>query len=465
MIPSNQFRKEKDTLGEIHVPSNAYYGSQTQRAFENFQISGKRLPRSFIKAQGIIKASAALTNMEVGKLPKNIGQAIITAANEVVEGKWDDHFVIDIYQAGAGTSQNMNANEVIANRATELLGGIIDHSLNTFRVHPNDHVNMSQSTNDTFPAALNIAAVENINQRLLPAISQLQQELQNKANQFMHILKTGRTHLHDAVPIRLGQEFSGYAETIQSMYIQIEATLDALYEIGLGGNAVGTPINTHPDYPQKVIKKISKRTNFPFRAPTNVFSFMQNRNAPIRMMMALKELAVHLIKITSDLRLLSSGPRTGLAEITLPAVQPGSTIMPGKVNPAILEMVHMVCCQIIGYEAAVATAGISGQLEINVMMPVIAHTFLEAIDILANAVSTLVTKCITGIQANEEICKNWMEASLGLVTGLSPMLGYDLTAQIGMQADVENKTLKQVLQELGMMTNEVEKAIDPNGMV
>ncbi|MEB1807080.1 MAG: aspartate ammonia-lyase [Bacillaceae bacterium] len=465
MIPSNQFRKEKDTLGEIHVPSNAYYGSQTRRAFENFQISGRKLPRSFIKAQGIIKASAALVNMEVGKLPQNIAQAIITAAEEVTKGQWDDHFVVDVYQAGAGTSQNMNANEIIANRATELLGGSIDHSLNTFRVHPNDHVNMAQSTNDTFPAALNMAAVENINQRLLPAIADLQQELQNKSNQFMHILKTGRTHLHDAVPMRLGQEFSGYAGTIESMYAQIEATVDPLYEIGLGGNAIGTPINTHPDYPQKVILEISNRTNYPFRSPANLFSFMQNRNAPIRTMMALKELAVHLIKITSDLRLLSSGPRTGLAEITLPSVQPGSTIMPGKVNPAILEMVHMVCCQIIGYEAAIATAGMSAQLEINVMMPLIAYTLLDAIDILANAVSTLVTKCITGIQANEEVCKNWMEASLALVTGLSPSMGYDLTAQIGMQADVENKTLNQVLQELGLMSDEVKKAIDPNGMI
>ncbi|WP_078428179.1 class II fumarate hydratase [Alkalihalobacterium alkalinitrilicum] len=465
MVHSNQFRKEKDTIGEILVPTTAYYGSQTQRAFENFQISGKRLPRSFIKAQGIIKASAAQTNVELGKLPENIGNAIIEAADEVIHGKWDHQFIIDVYQAGAGTSQNMNANEIIANRATELLGGSIDPSMNTFRVHPNDHVNMSQSTNDTFPSALNIAAVENVVQRLLPAVLQLQQELQNKSNQFMHILKTGRTHLHDAVPIRLGQEFSGYAGTIQFGYRQIESTVDPLYEIGLGGNAIGTLINTHPDYPQKVIEEVSKRTNMPFRAPTNLFSFMQNRNAPIRTMIALKELVIHLIKITSDLRLLSSGPRTGLAEITLPSVQPGSTIMPGKVNPAILEMVHMVCCQVIGYEAAIATAGMASQLEINVMMPVIAYTLLESIDILSNAIQTLTTKCINGIQANEEICKNWMEASLSLVTGLSPTMGYDLTAQIGMQADTENKTLKQVLQELGLLTEEVEKALNPEKML
>ncbi len=454
----NQHRMENDALGNIMIPSSAYYGPQTQRAVENFQISGIRLPRSFIKAQGIIKASAATVNMELGTLPPEIGTAIIKASEEVIEGKWDSHFVVDVYQAGAGTSQNMNANEVIARRASEIMGG-------SQEIHANDHVNMSQSTNDTFPSALNIAAAETIIQNLLPALLHLQQELQKKADQFMPILKSGRTHLHDGVPIRLGQEFSGFAETIHATYKQIEERLDGLYEIGLGGNAIGTKMNLHPEYIPKVIQEVCNRTNLPFREPINIFAFMQNMSEPIRTMLSLKELAIHLIKITSDLRLLSSGPRTGLDEITLPSIQPGSTIMPGKVNPAMLEMMHMVCCQVIGYETAIATTGIAGQLEINVMMPVIAHTFLHAIDLLTNATNPLVTKCISGIQANEKVCKKWMDESLALVTGLSPKMGYDMASQIGLKADDENKTLKQVLQEKGLLTEEMNKAIDPRGMV
>ncbi|WP_069997662.1 class II fumarate hydratase [Cellulosilyticum sp. I15G10I2] len=458
MDSNKQYRMENDALGSIMVPSSVYYGPQTQRAVENFKISGIHLPRSFIKAQGIIKASAAVVNVELGALSPEIGNAIIKASEEVIEGKWDEHFVVDVYQAGAGTSQNMNANEVIANRASEIISG-------SQRIHPNDHVNVSQSTNDTFPSALNISASETIIQGLLPALSQLQKEFLKKADQFMPVLKSGRTHLHDGVPIRLGQEFSGFAETIQAAYRQIEERLNGLYEIGLGGNAVGTKVSLHPAYTPKVIQEVCKRTSLPFREPVNIFSFMQNMNEPIRCMLSLKELAIHLIKITSDLRLLSSGPRTGLDEITLPSVQPGSTIMPGKVNPAILEMMHMVCCQVIGYETAIATAGMAGQLEINVMMPVIAHTFLHAIDLLTNAIQTLTTKCITGIQANNEVCKKWMEESLSLVTGLSSKMGYDMASQIGMQADDENKTLKQILQEKGMLTEEIIKAIDPNGMV
>lgn len=458
MNDSNQYRLENDTLGSIMIPSNAYYGPQTQRAVENFQISGIRLPRSFIKAQGIIKASAATVNMELGTLAPEMGMAIIKASEEVIEGKWDEHFVVDVYQAGAGTSQNMNANEVIGKRASEILG-------NSQPIHPNDHVNMSQSTNDTFPSALNMAAAEMIIQKLLPTLFELQQELQKKAEQFMPILKSGRTHLHDGVPIRLGQEFSGYAETIRVVYGQIENKLLALYEIGLGGNAIGTKIDLHPAYTPKVIQEVGNRTNLPFRQPVNIFAFMQNMSEPIRCMLTLKELAIHLIKITSDLRLMSSGPRTGLAEISLPSVQPGSTIMPGKINPAILEMTHMVCCQVIGYETAIATAAMASQLEINVFMPVIAHSFLHSIELLTNVIQTLVTKCISGIQANEESCKKWMEESLSLVTGLSSKMGYDMASQIGMKAEEENKTIKQILLEKGLLTEEINKAIDPNGMV
>ncbi|MFA1818821.1 class II fumarate hydratase [Virgibacillus oceani] len=458
---TDNYRTEKDTMGSILVPAHAYYGPQTQRAVENFQISGLKLPRSFIKAQGIIKSAAASVNMKLGMLDKEIGNAIIEAAEEVIEGKWDDHFVVDVYQAGAGTSQNMNANEIIANRASEILSG----SLDSYSVHANDHVNMAQSTNDTFPSALHMAAAEIITERLLPSLFQLQKELEDKAASLMPIVKSGRTHLHDAVPIRMGQEFSGYAQTIKSAHTQIVQSLDKLYEIGLGGNAIGTVINTHPKYPQLVLEEISERTNLPFRQPENIFSFMQNRNAAIQIMLALKELSVHLIKMTSDLRLLASGPRTGLAEITLPSVQPGSTIMPGKVNPAILEMTHMVCCQVIGYETAMATAGIGSQLEINVMMPVIAHTLLESIELMSNTIPTLTAKCISGIQANEVICQQFSESTLALVTGLSPILGYDLASQIGMEADEKDVTLKQVLKEKNMLTPEIEEALKPDKFI
>lgn len=461
MESQQRYRKENDPLGEVLLPINAYYGAQTQRAVDNFQLSGLKLPRSFIKAQGIIKASAALVNTETGKLSNEMGKAIVQAAEEVIIGNWDDYFVVDVYQAGAGTSQNMNANEIIANRASELLGGTKESKL----VHPNDHVNMSQSTNDTFPSAMNMAAADNIVHRLLPSITQLVQALQKKSDELMPVVKSGRTHLHDAIPMRLGQEFLGYAGTIQAVLKKIEKNLDELYEIGLGGNAIGTLYNLDTQYIPKIMKEICQRTNLPFRESDNLFRFMQNPCAAIGMMLSLKELAIHLIKITSDLRLLSSGPRTGFSEITLPSVQPGSTIMPGKVNPAILEMVHMVCCQVIGYEAAIAAAGVAGQLEINVMMPVIAYTLLQAIELLSNALPILVTKCIEGIEANEERCKQLMEASLALVTGLSPSMGYDLASQIGMQADEENKTLEQVLQEKGLLTEETGKALDPNGML
>lgn len=461
MTSSGQYRRDTDTLGEVMIPRYAYYGAETQRAVENFQISGIVLPRTFIKAHGIIKSSAALINMELGKLSQDIGQAIIQASEEVIQGKWDDHFVVDVYQAGAGTSQNMNANEIIANRASEILTGRIESN----KINPHDHVNQSQSTNDTFPSALNMAAAENLVQRLLPAVNKLQQALEQKSQEFMPILKSGRTHLHDAVPMRLGQEFSGYAGTIQNAYHQIENTLDLLYEIGLGGNAIGTVNNTHPQYSEKVIAEIARRTNLPFRQPTNLFSFMQNRNAAFQTMASLKDLAMHLIKITSDLRLLSSGPRTGLSEITLPSVQPGSTIMPGKVNPAILEMTHMVCCRVIGNESAMAAAGMAGQLEINVMMPFIAYTLLESIELLSNSLETLVSKCINGIGVNEENCRNWMESSLSLVTGLSPLLGYDLAAQIGKEADEQNKPIKEILLEKGLLNPQTEKALEPEGLL
>lgn len=457
----HEYRISTDSLGQVKVPKNALYGPQTQRAVENFPISGLRLPRSFIRAQGIIKASAAAANRDLRQLDERIANAIILAAEEVIEGKWDAQFVVDVFQAGAGTSQNMNANEVIANRATEMLGGRYGDNI----VHPNDHVNMAQSTNDTIHVAINIAAAESIQRKLLPAVHQLEKALWLKAEEFMPVIKSGRTHLQDAVPIRLGQEFSGYAKNISDCIGHLKASSQALFFIGLGGNAVGTGINAHPSYAAYAVREIAKRTGLPFAEPDNRFGFMQNTTAAIRVHSVLKEMAIHLIKLTSDLRLLSSGPRTGLAEIRLPAVQPGSSIMPGKVNPVILEMMYMAASQVIGNDAVITTSGIGSQLEINVMMPVIAHNLLQSIEILANSVDILTAKCIVGIEVNHEQCRHWLDASLSLVTALNPLIGYDRAAQIAKKAYAENKTLKQVLAEEGLMSEQIEAALQPERMV
>jgi len=458
-METEQYRVGRDSLGEVKIPASALYGPQTQRAVENFPISGLRLPRAFIRAQGLIKASAAYANTLLKQLDEPRGRAIIQAAEEVIEGRWDSQFVVDAFQAGAGTSQNMNANEVIANRASQLLGG------EPGTVHPNDHVNMAQSTNDTIHVAINIAAAETIHHKLLPALDSVVQELWNKAEQFMPVIKSGRTHLQDAVPIRLGQEFSGYAKTLEHAAERIRASRESLYEIGLGGNAVGTGINAHPAYASTAVAEIARRTGLPFREPQNRFAFMQNTAAALQVHSALKELAVHLIKITSDLRLLSSGPRTGVAELRLPAVQPGSSIMPGKVNPVILEMVYMVAAQVIGNDAAVTVAGAGSQLEINVMMPVIGHNLLQSITILTNALHVLHVKCLTGLEVNREQCEKWLEASLSLVTALNPLIGYDRAAALAKQAFEQNKTLQQVIGEAGLWSPEIERALDPARMV
>ncbi|NGQ95834.1 class II fumarate hydratase [Brevibacillus sp. SYP-B805] len=455
------YRTMSDPLGEVTIPAEALYGPQTQRAVENFPISGLRLPRAFIRAQGIIKASAAAANRRTGQLEETIAQAIIQAAEEVIEGKWDAHFVVDVFQAGAGTSQNMNANEVIALRATELLGGTRESRL----VHPNDHVNLAQSTNDTIPTAINISTAEMLQVHLLPSLRKLEQALWQKAEELMPVIKAGRTHLQDAVPIRLGQEFSGYAQTVSHLLTRLAEAQEGLYEIALGGNAVGTGINAHPRYAAYAIGEIARRTGMPFREATNRFAAMQNTSAAIHVHAVLKQLALHLIKITSDLRLLSSGPRTGLAELRLPAVQPGSSIMPGKVNPVILEMVYMVAAQVIGNDMSVTMAGVGSQLEINVMMPLIAFNLLFSITILSNAIQVLVDKCIMGIEANERQCTAWLEASLSLVTALNPFLGYDRAAAIAKKAYAEDKSLRQVLQEEGLWTPAVQEALDPARMV
>jgi fumarate hydratase class II len=458
-----KYRIAKDTLGEVKVPEGVYYGAQTQRAVDNFPISGLKLPFSFIKAQAIIKASAALANKECGVLNTKKADSIVQAADEIISGKWSDQFVVDAYQAGAGTSQNMNVNEVIASRAAEILGGKKgDFSL----VHPNDDVNMSQSTNDTIPTAIQLSIAAQLFESLYPALDHLIDVLEEKEKEFHAIVKAGRTHLQDAVPIRLGSEFKGYKGAVQSVKNSMKDAEKSLFELGLGGNAVGTGINAHENYAALAIKEISKRTNLPFIQSENTYMFMQNTNAAIRISGHLKELAVHLIKISSDLRLLSSGPRTGLAEITLPPVQPGSSIMPGKINPVILENLYMICSQVIGNDSCVTTAAIGSQLEINPMMPVIGYNVLQSITILSNGMNVFTDKCLKGISANSEKIKEWLDQSLSLVTALNPHIGYEKAAALAKESFETGKKLKDLLIEKKLFsTEEAERILNPNSMI
>jgi fumarate hydratase class II len=459
----DKFRIAKDTLGEVKVPEEVYYGAQTQRAINNFPISGLRLPFSFIKAQAIIKASAAAANKECGALDSKKAESIIQAADEIISGKWNDQFVVDVYQAGAGTSQNMNVNEVIASRAAELLGGQKgDYTL----VHPNDDVNMSQSTNDTIPTAIHISIAAQIYEILYPALNLLLEALEKKEKEFHNVVKAGRTHLQDAVPIRLGSEFRGYRGAVQSVKNSIKDAENSLFELGLGGNAVGTGINAHENYAAAAIKEIANRTGLPFKQSDNTYAFMQNTNAAIRISGHLKELAVHLIKISSDLRLMSSGPRTGLAELTLPAVQPGSSIMPGKINPVILENLYMICSQVIGNDSCVTTAAIGSQLEINPMMPVIGYNVLQSITIISNGMNVFTEKCLKGISANSEKIKEWLDQSLSLVTALNPHIGYEKAAALAKESFESGKTLKALLVEKEIFTSdEAERILDPHSMI
>jgi fumarate hydratase class II len=458
-----KYRIAKDTLGEVQVPEGVYYGAQTQRAVDNFPISGLRLPFSFIKAQAIIKASAALANKECGVLNIKKADSIVQAAEEIISGKWNDQFVVDAYQAGAGTSQNMNVNEVIASRAAEILGGKRgDFSL----VHPNDDVNMSQSTNDTIPTAIHISIAAQLFESLYPALDHLIVVLEEKEKEFHSVVKAGRTHLQDAVPIRLGSEFKGYKGAVQAVKNSLIDAEKSLYELGLGGNAVGTGINAHENYAALAIKEIAKRTNLPFTQSENTYMFMQNTNAAIRISGHLKELAVHLIKISSDLRLLSSGPRTGLAEIALPPVQPGSSIMPGKINPVILENLYMICSQVIGNDSCVTTAAIGSQLEINPMMPVIGYNVLQSITILSNGMNVFTDKCLKGISANSEKIKEWLDQSLSLVTALNPHIGYEKAAALAKESFETGKTLRDLLIEKQLFSSEeAERILNPNSMI
>ena len=448
MVAVEEYRLERDTMGEVKVPSSAYYGAETQRAFQNFPISGLRLPKEFIRAMALIKLSAARANMQLGDLDPKKGEAIVSAAKEIMEGSLYDQFVVDVFQTGSGTSSNMNMNEVLANRAIELLGGKRgDKSI----IHPNDQVNMSQSTNDVFPSAIHVSAAEGIARRLIPSLRVLAEALKRKAAEFEDVVKAGRTHLQDAVPVTLGQEFSGYASMILHGIKRAEQARDILMELPLGGTATGTGLNARPKYAETAITEINRLTGLSFRKADNTFEAMQSKDATVEASGLLKTIATSLMKISNDLRLLNSGPRTALGEIDLPAMEPGSSIMPGKVNPVIPEALGLVAAQVYGNDTAIGICGSLGQLELNVMMPVIAYDLLQSIEILANGSRILGEKCVAGITADKKRCMDYAERTLMMVTRLTPKIGYDNAAKITKKAMAENKPLRQVVLEEGIL--------------
>jgi fumarate hydratase class II len=455
-------RSESDTMGEVALPSWAYWGAQTQRAVENFGVSDKRIPALMIQALGLIKQTAAEVNAELGIVPRELAEAIAKAAGEVREGRWNEHFPVDVFQTGSGTSWNMNANEVIANRANEMLGCALGARK---PVHPNDHVNRGQSSNDVIPTAIHIADRIAADQ-LLRALEELEASLYAKAKAFAEVIKIGRTHLQDAVPMTLGQEFSGYASQIGKGMKRLRSTLPHLEELALGGTAVGTGLNAHPTFAPRVIDRIAAHTGLPFRQAENLFEALACRDAQAELMGALNVLAGSLLKIGNDLRLLASGPRAGLGEIKLPSLQPGSSIMPGKVNPVIPEMVIQAAVYVKGKAVSVGTAATSAPLELNIMMPLIAYETLDSLSLLANTAQVLATRCIRGIEADPVRCLDWVEWSLALVTPLATRIGYDRAAEIAYRAFKEKKTVRQLLGESELLSpEEVEKALDPKSMI
>ncbi len=456
-------RKEKDALGEVLVPEDKYYGAQTQRAVENFKVGQERFPREFIKAHAIVKKAAARVNQKLGLLEKHIAEAIEQAADEVIAGKWDDHFPLVIWQSGSGTQFNMNMNEVIANRAIELLGGTIGTKS---PVHPNDHVNMSQSTNDTFPTSMHIAAILTLKERLHQPLVDLQKALEAKAEAFKDIIKIGRTHLMDATPLTLGQEFSGYAFQVQQAHEAIASTIKHLSELPIGGTAVGTGLNTKKGYDQMMVEEISAITGHKFRVARNKFAGLAAHDALVELSGALKTLAGALFKIANDIRWLASGPRSGLSEIVLPANEPGSSIMPGKVNPTQSEMLMQVAAQVFGNDATVAFAGSQGNFELNVFKPVIIYNVLQSITLMADAVTSFREKAVEGIQPNRKKIQEHVENSLMLVTALNRHIGYDKAAEIALKAWREDKTLKQAALELGYLTeDQFDQWVRPEKMI
>ena len=454
-------RIERDSMGEFEVPADAYYGAQTMRAVVNFPISDLRFPRSFVRAIASVKLAAAQTNADLGLLDSDISGAIVLAAREVADGKLDSEFVVDIFQTGSGTSTNMNANEVISNRAIEIMGGDIG---SRSPVHPNDHVNLGQSSNDVIPTAMHLAALESIRSDLLPALRGLQIELERKSGEFMGVIKTGRTHLQDATPIWLGQEFTGYAGQIERAVNRVEHASDVLSEVALGGTAVGTGVNTHPEFAAQVCARLSQSLGVEVRETDNHFQAQSTLDAAVEASGSLKTVAVSLMKIANDIRWLGSGPRGGIGEIDLPEVQPGSSIMPGKVNPVIPESVCQVAAQVIGNDAAVAVAGQSGNFEINVMMPVTAYNLLQSIDLLAAAARNLGTQCVSGLTATSK-GPEMVDRGLAIVTTLVPHIGYDASAAIAKEAQRTGRTVKEVaIEETDLSPEELDEILDPTTM-
>ncbi len=452
-------RTERDTLGKVSLPIGVYFGVQTKRAVDNFSISGLKLQRQFIKAQGIVKLAAARANRALGLLENKKFRAIERASREVIKGLYDNDFVVDVYQAGAGTSQNMNVNEVIANRAIEILGGEKgDYSV----VHPNDHVNMAQSTNDTIPASIYISAYESVRDGLIPALNVLHREIAGKARKFRNVVKAGRTHMQDAVPITLGQEFSGYAEAVRNDIFRIKNASASLLFLPVGGNAVGTGINAHPGFKRHVISEIRKITGIKYKSSRNLFEGIQNINPALELSASLRGISITLIKIANDIRLLSSGPGTGFAEIRLPAVQPGSSIMPGKINPVMAEMLNMVCFQVIGNDTAIAYAAQASQLELNVMMPLVAYNLLFSIEILTNGINAFCRKCLKGIEADIKRCLKFAEATLAVSTALNPVIGYSAAAAVSKESYETGKTVLQLVVEKGILKEkEAKRLLNP----
>jgi len=454
-------RIERDSLGDVRVPASAYYGAQTQRAVENYPISGVRPPWPFVVAMAQIKKAAALANRDVGSLEPRIAEAIVAAANRVLAGEFADQFVVDVYNSGAGTSFHMNVNEVLANVAIESLGGTRgDYSL----VHPNDHVNCGQSTNDVIPTATRVAALSMLAD-LVGALPGLAGAFRSRAAAFDGIVKAGRTHLQDAVPVRLGQELRAYAVAIEKSAASVSRAGEGCAELGIGGSAIGTGLNTHPDYAEKTVANLAQQTGLSLRPAPDRFEAMQSQAPVVELSGALRRLAIELIRIANDLRLLSSGPTTGLAEIRLPAVQPGSSIMPGKVNPSIPEMVNMVGFGVLGNDLTIASAAQAGQLELNVMMPVIAYKLLDSLLILTNAVNVFRERCVEGIEADAERCDAYVERTMGLATALNPTIGYLAAAQVAKESLATGRPLRDVVLEKGLLSaDELDRILDPRAM-
>ncbi len=455
-------RMEKDSMGEVSIPESALYGASTQRAVLNFPVSGYRFSRPFIRALGLIKWAAAQANHDLGLLDAERSALIVQASEEVVDGKLDDHFPLDIFQTGSGTSTNTNANEVIANRCAQLAGKPIGARE---LVHPNDHVNMGQSSNDVIPSAIHISGAEQLKNRMLPALEKLHGALEAKAKEFWEIIKIGRTHLMDATPVRLGQEFSGYAQQIAYGKERAQKAIEVLRELALGGTAVGTGLNRHVDLPSKLMRHLEQRTGIKFYEAKNHFEAQGSKDAVVEASGQLKTIAVSLFKIANDLRLLGSGPRCGIGEIQLPATQPGSSIMPGKVNPVMCESMMMVCTQVIGNDAAITWSGANGNFELNVMMPVMAHDLLESIRLLANVTDVFCEKCVTGIKANKARCEELVELSMAMVTSLAPRIGYDRAAEIAKESARTGKTVREICREKKVLPEkELNRVLDPVSM-